>query len=255
MLGNELFGVQGGHASSTSTGNSLSIPLVLNITSSKDALNAGVCGARDGLDVAILVHLDLTLDEGGGRVVTDGVEEAVGLDSLLLAGDVVLDNKVAHEAVIATLDLGGMAVETHSDLGVGEKAVGHGTAGTEDVATDEDGDMAGVLGKEGSLLSGRVTTADDEEGLVSEDGDGTVAHGAGRDTVLPVLVLTGEVEAASRGTGSDDDGIGGVSLVGAELGGVLEGAVGEVEGRDGVGNDLGSEALGLRPHVVLQSGG
>lgn len=126
----------------------------------------------------------------------NGVEETVGLDSLHGAGGVVFDDEVAHETVLTTLDLGSAAVESDSDLGVGQQSGGHGLAGTEDVTSDEDGNVGGVLGEEGGLLGSGVTTADNVEGLVAEDGHGTVADGAGGDTVLPVLVLAGEVHAA-----------------------------------------------------------
>lgn len=185
----------------------------------------------------------------------DGVEETAGLNGLQLAGLEVLDDEVAHEAVLTALDLGGGRVEADGDLGVLQQAGGHDVAGAEDVAADEDGDVAGVLGEEGGLLGGRVTTADDEEVLVAEDGNGTVAHGAGRDAVGPVLVLAGEVQATGGGAGGDDDGIGGVGLVGAELGRVLEGAAGEVDGGDGVGDDFGAEALRLLLHVFLDESG
>lgn len=252
MVSEELLGLESSHASGTGAGNGLSVSLVLDVTSGKDTLDVGVCGTRDGLDVAILVHVNLALYKGSGGVVTDGVEETVGLVDLLLPGLVVLDNEVAHEAILTTSDLSGAAVELDGDLGVVEETVGHGSAGTEDIATDEDGNVAGVLGEESSLLSGRITTADNEERLVAEDGDGPVADSAGGDTVLPVLVLAREVKTAGRGAGGDDNGVGGVCLLGGELGAVLEGAGGEIEGGDGVGDNFCAEALGLGSHVVHQ---
>lgn len=196
VVGEELLSLEGSHASSTGTGDSLSVSLVLDITSGKDTLDVGVCCTRDGLDVTILIHVNLTLDEGRGGVVADGVEQTVGLVNLLLASLIILDNKVAHEAILTTSDLSGTAVEQDGALGVVKKSVGHGSAGTKDIATDEDGNVAGVLCEESGLLGGGVTTTNDEERLVAEDGDGSVADSAGRDTVLPVLVLAGEVKTA-----------------------------------------------------------
>lgn len=252
MVGEELLGLEGSHASGTGAGNGLSVSLVLDITSGKDTLDVGVCGSRNRLDVAILVHVNLALDKGSGGVVADGVEETVGHVDLLLSGLVVLDNEVAHKTILTTSDLGGATVELDGDLGVVKETVGHGSAGTEDVATNEDSDVAGILGEESSLLGGRITTADNEERLVAEDGDGSVADSAGGDTVLPVLVLAREVKTAGRGAGGDDDGVGGVCLLGGELGAVLEGAGGEIEGGDGVGDNFCAEALGLGSHVVHQ---
>lgn len=235
----------------TSTGDGLTVALVLDVTGSEDTLDArqgrsGLC-----LDVAVLVHVELSLDQVGGGVVADGVEEPVGLDGLLLAGLDVLDDEVAHEAVLAALDLLGHGVEPDGGLLVVEEPVGHGPAGAELVAADEDGDVAGVLCQERGLLGGRVAAADDVEGLVAEDGHGAVADGAGGDAVLPVGLLALEVHAAGGGAGGDDDGVGRVGFVRVELGGVLEGALAEVEGGDGVGDDLGAEAFGLGAHVVL----
>ncbi|KAI6769875.1 hypothetical protein HG530_004504 [Fusarium avenaceum] len=195
MIGQVLLGLQGRHTSGTSTSNGLSVSLVLDITSGEDTLDVGVCGTRNGVDVTILIHINLSLDERSGGIVTDGVEKTISLVDLLLSGLEVLHNEVAHEAILTTSDLGGTAVELDGDLGVVEETVGHGSAGTQDITTDEDGNVAGVLGEESSLLGSRVTAADNEEGLVAEDGDGSVADSAGGDTVLPVLVLAGEVQA------------------------------------------------------------
>lgn len=251
VVNNELLCLESSHASGAGTGNGLSISLVLNISGSKETLDAGVCCARDGLDVAILVHVNLTLDECSGRVVADGVEQAAGLDSLLISGDGILDNEVAHETVLTALDLDGGAVESDCRLGVLEQALGHGLAGTEHVTADKHGNVAGVLCQEGSLLSGRIATTDNVEGFVAEDGDSAVADSAGRHAALPVLVLAGDVKTAGRGAGGDDDGLGGMSLVGGEFGGVLEGAGGKVKGGDGVGDDFGAESFGLLLHVFL----
>lgn len=251
-LGDVLLRLQSSHAASTSAGNSLAVPLVLDITSGEDAGDARLGGAGLGNDVALGVGVDLTLDEGSGGVVADGVEEAVCLDRLLLAGDDVLDDQVAHEAVITTLDLRSDRVEAHGDLGVLEQSCGHGLASTQHITTYKNSDVRAVFCEKSSLLSGGITTANDEEGLVAEDGHGAVADCAGGDAVLPVLVLAGEVEAAGRRAGGDDDGVGRVRLVGVELGRELEGAGGEVELGDGVGDDFGAEALGLGAHVVLE---
>lgn len=242
----------------TGTSDGLAVALVLDVTASEDTLNAGVAGTGLGDDVSVLVELDLALDQGGGGVVTDSVEETVGVNNLLLAGDDVLDLEVGHQAVglLLTEHLGGDGVEADGNLGVGQKTVGHGLAGTELVLTDKDSDAAAVLGQEHSLLGGGVTTTDDEEGLVAEDGHGTVADGAGTDTVLPVLLLTGEVEATSVGASGDDDGVSSVSgLVGGTVTPFrpqLEGSLGEVDLGDGLGDNLRTEANGLLAHVLHQ---
>ena len=251
VIGQVLLRVQRGHASRTSARDGLLVSLILDITSSKHTLNTGQCRAGLCLDVTIRVHIDLTLDELCRGVVADGVEKTVGLNCLLLAGLDVLDDNVGHETVITATDLGRDAVELDGDLGVREKPVGHGAAGAEFTPPDKNGNVATVLCQERSLLGRRVTTANNEERLVAEDGDGTVADGAGGDAVLPVLVLAGEVHAAGGGAGGEDDGVGGVCLVRVEFGGEGERALGEVEVCDGVCDDFGAEAFGLGAHVVL----
>ena len=73
--------------------------------------------------------------------------------------------------------------------------------------------MAAVFSEEHGFLGGGIAAADDDEGFVSEYGDGAVADGAGGDAVLPVFFLAGEVEAAGGGTGCYYDGGGRDGLV------------------------------------------
>lgn len=250
QLSQVLLRLQSSHASSTGTGNGLAVSLVLDVTSGKHTGDARLRGAGLGDDVALGVDVDLALDQVGRGVVADGVEEAVCLDRLLLAADDVLDNEVAHQALIVTLDLCGDGVEAHRHLGVLEQPRGHGLAGAQLVAAHQHRDVRAVLCQKGGLLSSGITTANDKQRLVAEDGHGAVAHGAGGDAVLPVLVLAGEVQTSRRGAGRDDDGVGGVGLVRVELCAEGERPLGEVQLGDGVGDDFGAEALGLGAHAV-----
>lgn len=181
---------------------------------------------------------------------TNGIKEAIRLESLLLTSLNVLDNQLVHEALVVALDFHTGGVPLDGDILVLLEPVGHDFAGAELVPTDEDSNVACVLGKEHGLLSCRVTTADHDQGLLPEDGGGTIAHGAGRHTAVPVLLLAGEAQTTGNSAGGDDDGVGGVVSVGVPLGRVLEGAVLEVKVGDSLANDLGAEALGLLAHVV-----
>ncbi len=60
-----------------------------------------------------------------------------------------------------------------------------------------DADPRAVLGEEVGLLHGGVPASDDGDGAVAEDWGGTVAHGAGGDTAVPVEVGAGEAEATA----------------------------------------------------------
>lgn len=237
----------------TSTRNSLSVPLILDIASGIHALHARHSSTRLGENVPIRIHVHLALHQGSSGIMANCVEQALRFNDLLLAGDGILHHKMAHELVVSAANFRRNSVEAHSDLFILEESRGHGLASAEDVPSHQDGDMAAVLGQEGGFFGGRVTSADHVERLVAEEGEGAVADCAGGDTVLPVGFFAGEVHATGGCAGGDDDGVGGVGFVGGELGAVFEGAGGEVEFCDGVGDDFGAKSFGLFAHVVLFS--
>ena len=257
-LSEELLGLESSNTARAGTGDGLAVALVLDVTASEDTLDAGEAGTGLGNDITILVELELLLNQSVGGIVANSVEETVGINDFLLVVEDVLDTEVGHEAVGTGLtdDLGGDGVEADIALGVGEQTISHDLGSAELVLADEDGDAATVLGEEHGLLSGGVTTTDNVEGLVAEDGDSTIADSAGTDTVLPVGLLAGQVQAAGVGASSDDNGVGGASrgIIGAvtPLGPHLERALGQVDARDGLGDDLGTEALGLLAHSLHQ---
>lgn len=259
-LSDELLGIQSGNAASAGTGDGLAVTLVLDITASKDTLHAGEAGTGLSDNVSILIEVKLALDEGVGRVVSNSVEQTVSIDDLLLVGNDVLNTKVGHQAVglVLTEDLSGNGVEAHSTLGVSEQTLSHNLGSAELVLADEDGHVGTVLGEEHGLLGGGVTTTNNVQGLVTEDGHGTVADGTGADSVLPVGLFTGQVQAASVGAGGDDDSVGcaGGCVVGAvaPLGPHLEGPLRKIQLGDCLSDDLRAEALGLGAHVVHQLG-
>jgi hypothetical protein len=242
----------------TSTGNSLAVALILDITAGEDTLDVGVAGTRLGNDVTFVIELDLALDEGIGGVVANSVEKTIGINDFLLVGNDILDTEVCHEAVRLLLakNLGSNGVEADLALGVVEQTVRHNLRSTQLVLANENSNAAAVLGEEHGLLGSGVTAANDVQRLVAEDGHGTVADGTGADSVLPVGFLAGEVEAAGVGACGDNDGVRGAdglaAFVVVPLGPHLEGPGGKVELGDGLGDDLGAEALGLGAHVVHQ---
>lgn len=111
--------------SRTSTGDGLSISLILHISRGKDTLDVRV--ARSGLrdDVSFRVGLDLALEQLCGWVMAYSVEEAVGFKLLRLAGVDVLDDHVAHQSLLVALDFLADSIESHSDLLVGQEALCH----------------------------------------------------------------------------------------------------------------------------------
>src|SRR5690606_40765683 len=94
-----------------------------DVTGREDAWDVGGGAARDDLEVAARLHVELAGDDGGRRRVADGDEDAV--DGLLgdLAGDGVADlhalDGAWHVLAVDLLDLG---VPDHLDLRVPEQA-------------------------------------------------------------------------------------------------------------------------------------
>ncbi|KAL3702793.1 hypothetical protein TMatcc_000105 [Talaromyces marneffei ATCC 18224] len=251
---------KGGFFLHTCAGDCLPVALVLHITGCEDTWNGSVAGTRLGDDVAFAIQFNLALDQCGCWVVSNSIEQTIGIESLLLAGDHILNLDMGHESsgTFLTKNLGSNAVEAHGNLRVGQQTLGHSLTSTKFILAHKYSNMATVLGQEHSFLSSRVTTTNHEQWLVSENRDCAIANSAGRDTVLPVLFLTREIETTGIGACGDDDCVCGVCgfLIGA-IGPFLpqpEWALAEVDTSDGLSNDLGTESLGLAAHVVHEFG-
>jgi hypothetical protein len=134
--------VEGSHASSSGTGDSLAVLLVLNITGSKDTGDVGLGRARDSLDVTILVQVQLALEQRGGGDVTNGVEKTVDIHRAGLLSDSVLEDKGAEQLAV-TLAFDGDGVVKNGDLRVGREAVSHDLGSTELVTADQNIDVRG----------------------------------------------------------------------------------------------------------------
>ena len=244
----------------TGAGDGLAVLLVLDVAGGEHALDAGLALAGLGNEVAVLVHVELALEQGGRGVVADGVKQALGIDGLLLLGDVVLDDELGHEAVLLllALDLHRAGVVPDLDLGVRRQAACVGPAGPELVPAHEHRDLLRLLREIQRLFDRRVAAADDHEGLLAEHGERAVAHGACAHAVAPELLLAGEIQTAGLGARRDDErvrGVGGVFVLdglvvahGVEP--VFEGAGGEVDLCHGLGDDFGAAGLGLLAHLV-----
>lgn len=134
--------VEGSHASSSGRGDSLAVPLVLDITGSKDTGDVGLGRAGDGLDVTILIQVQLTLEQRCGGDVANGIEETVDIHGAGILGDGVLDDEGAEQLAV-TLALNRDGVVENGDLGVARETVGHDLRGTELVTADQNVDVRG----------------------------------------------------------------------------------------------------------------
>ncbi|PON82760.1 hypothetical protein TorRG33x02_215360 [Trema orientale] len=182
-----------------------------------------------------------------------GKEEARDVQVRNLTSEQVLDLEASQNLLlpISTVGFDHHRIPEHSDLGVAQRPILHDLGGPEAVPPVDYVHLRSVLGQEVGLLHGRVATADHRKGLVAEDGGGAVAHSASRNTTVPepIFAVTGsrEGEALGDGAGGDDDGVGENGL---GIGEDLEGGGGEIDARDGLGEDLGAEAEGLAPAAV-----
>ena len=146
LLCNQAFSLERSHAATARRGNSLTIPLILDITSSKYTFYARLSRSGDSDDVAIRVGLELTTDEGGRRLVSDGVEETVDGEVLLLTSEDVLDAEVVEQiAVTLALDCDGVPEDGH--FGVVHQALRHDLGRTKLAPANEDVNVRAVFCK------------------------------------------------------------------------------------------------------------
>src|SRR3954464_10896494 len=87
--GQEAFGFQRRHAAHTRRRHRLAENLVLDVTGREHARHRGMRGVRRRLDIAALVHVELALEQAGGRRMADGNEQAVHRLLMQRAGDSV----------------------------------------------------------------------------------------------------------------------------------------------------------------------
>jgi len=102
-----------------------------------------------------------------------------------------------------------------------------------------------------SLFGSGITTADNCQGFVPEDGNRTVTDGACTDAALPIDIFALETQALRTGTSSDDYGVGSFSLlVFLTLTPVSERTSGKVDTRNGFGDDGRAEPKRLCAELV-----
>src|SRR5436305_895837 len=234
-------GVERAHAAGASGGDGLAVGVVDDVADGEDALEVGAGGAGLGDDVAVLVGLDLALDDLRFRHVADRDEGVVGLDLLLLAGVDVAEADLLEFAALTGEELERLQRVAELDVVLFLRSLEHDLRGPELVAPGDDVQLAGELGDEDRVLHRRVAAADHDHLLVFEESP--VADAASGDAAAAELHLAGDAEPFRLRPHRQDHGLGPVLLVAEED--LLDAAVGELDPVDVVADEAGPEALGL----------
>ena len=123
MVGQPAFGVDRGRTSGAGRGDGLPVGVIHQVTGGEHTVHRGVGGPPAGLDVTLVVQVDLAADQLGARVVPDGDEHAGDGQVGLFSGDRVAQPDAADLGV--TLDGGDGRVGQDGDLLVGLGAFEH----------------------------------------------------------------------------------------------------------------------------------
>ena len=229
---------EGSLATSASRSNSLTEHPIRAITACEDTLDT--CSrVAVRLDVALWVHLKLSLEDLCGRLVADSDKETItgdlgDLTSLnvlqLKAGEFLCAEAFLNDGVPDTLDGGG------GDLLL------HWKGGPELITAVNKLHALANVRKEESFLGGGVTTTDDDNVLTLVKW--AIASGAAADALLLEALLGFEAEVHGVGAGGDDDDLGKVGI--AHISGKLlrvAGDIGECDDFVFVGGSSGGGLL------------
>src|SRR5512143_1958091 len=259
-------GVEGALAPRTSGGDGLPVGVVDEVADRKDPAEARP--GRGLLDdhVALLVQLDLSLDQLRARPVPDRNEGLAAIEFPLLAGLGVLEAAPGDLAVVACYEFDRDVRRQELDVLLALGPLLHDLRGAALVAAVDDLERLGELGDEDRVLHRRVTAADHGDVLALEEG--AITDPAGGDTAAAELDFPRDAEALGLGAHREDHGLGLVGVLADPDG--LDAPVGQLHFGGVIGDETGAEALGLgaelvhhlRPHhtlwiagVVLDVGG
>src|SRR5690349_13319061 len=218
-------GVEGALGPAARGRHGLSVGVVDKVADREDPVQLGLGRRLLNLHVALVVELDLTLDELGARPVSDCDEGATDIQLLLLAGLGVLHPDLGDLAVISGDELDRYVGRQEVDVLLAAGPLLHDLRGAELVAAVNDGELLRELRDEDRILHRRVAAADHSHVLALEEG--SVADAAGRDPAAAQLDLARDAEALGLGAHGEDHGPGLVGVL-ADVDGV-EAAIGEVQ--------------------------
>ena len=197
------------------------------------------------LDVAVGVEIDLVLEGGGVRNVADAEEHEADGQRPAFAGLGVVELQAFQVLLFHAEALFDDRVVQELNLRMSEGALQHDARRAKVLRAVDDGDLGGEASQKDRLLHRGVAAADDGDLLAA--GEEAVAGGARADAEANQRLLAGQVEPARAGAGGDDQRAG---LDGLLADGQLDGTFAEVDRGQVRHLELGTEARGLRLHVL-----
>uniref|UniRef100_E6Q0D3 Uncharacterized protein n=1 Tax=mine drainage metagenome TaxID=410659 RepID=E6Q0D3_9ZZZZ len=243
-----FFDFERGHAACARGGDGLAIASVLHVAACKDAGDTREHVVA-GLDVAVLVEIDLAVKHFGVGFVADAEEETRNGQLAFFVGVGVAQGERADRFFFDAQHVFDDGVGADFNFGVSHGASEHDLAGAEAVATMEQVNLRGKAGEKERLFHGRVAAADDSDFLVAEEE--SVAGGATGDAVPDERLFIGKTEPARACAGGDDQRAR-AYLTRRRL--EPEGMDTEIGGDQMGGAELGAKAGGLLLHVLDQFG-
>src|SRR5262245_19213932 len=148
--------VEGALAAGARGGDRLAVGVVDQVADREDAREVGLGRGLLGYHIALVVEVDLTLDQLRFRDVPDGDEGAADLELLLLPGLGVLELELADLAVLARDELLRHVGSQELDVVALAGPLLHDLRGAELRPAVDDGEPVGVLGDEDRVLHRRI---------------------------------------------------------------------------------------------------
>src|SRR5580658_2345270 len=188
VLFQELFCVEGGHASGACGGDSLAVAVVLHIASDKHARDSRQSAVfRD--EVAIGIHLQLALENGRVGIVADGNKYAVYGDFASFFRLQVAQAR-AFDVAFGRENLFDDERSNEFDFWIRSGTVNHDFGSAKIIAPVDEIDLAGVASQKVGLFHRGVASANDSDGFLAEEI--AVARRAGRNAAANELAFAGQ---------------------------------------------------------------
>ena len=250
-------GIQGGHAAGAGGRYGLPVGEILHVAAGENAVHVGFARAGQGFEVALLVVVQVILENVGVRVVADGDEEA---GDGYFAG--FLREQVFHphgfHGVLAQ-NLIGRRVPDNLNLGVVQHSLLHDFRGPHFALTHYHVHFGAQISQIRGFLRRRIAGAHD--GHVLPPVEKAVAHRAGRHARAIEALFRVQAQPLGRGTGRDNHGISRHFDFLVNRNAMR--ATGKVHGRGHAVAHIGAEPLGLllevfhhgRPHHPVRVAG